>query len=600
MIEHAAIDLIVPVYRNASATKRCIESILEHVAEIREFEPRLIVINDSPDDRAVDDLLGKLAVANPDTIILKNSENCGFVKSVNRALEVSRRDGRDVILINSDTESFEGTLANLIAAGYSDPQIGFASPRSNNASFASLPHSSMFDSELSPDESHRRWREVGATLPPSHFTPTAIGFYLFIKHEVLAKCGGLGEEFGMGYHEENDLIMRASRHGYRAILANRSFAFHAGSASFKLLDIDLNSHITANTDKLLAIHPEFMPLIAGYLSSVHFRAEGLLSGLLGHSLRAIKLVVDLSDLDCGHDEADEFALRIVRTLAERHGAVFDLSVLCSAEQFVTRRLDELGNIGHLALDDPGQHAVAVRIGLPDTLSELKVLESLAPIIIIGVHDSISEDVDGPSSGLPLSDHREHAARHANGFIFTSDICERKFCCNFTDAQALPAYKTSSDTKLSNRTTAFNGDLEAGWAEWIDGLAEFFRSSLTREDIFFRLCDRLLAAESIDDADRKAAAIGAAANLPNLLRLDGRRFVECAYMTVLKRPPDRAGLKHHLALLRKGVPKIQIIVGMRASPEGKKLDCELEGLPEATANCRSSRLKTIRSLVEFWR
>ena len=128
MTIYPAIDIIVPVYRNASATKRCIGSILENVQEIRQYAPRLIVINDSPDDREVNVVVGDLAASSPDIMLLTNTANCGFVKSVNRGLEISCRDGHDVILINSDTESFKGTLANLVDAAYSDRQIRIRKP----------------------------------------------------------------------------------------------------------------------------------------------------------------------------------------------------------------------------------------------------------------------------------------------------------------------------------------------------------------------------------------------------------------------------------------------------------------------------------------
>jgi len=69
-----------------------------------------------------------------------------------------------------------------------------------------------------------------------------VGFYLYIKNEVIANFGFLDPEFGVGYEEENDLIFRANKVGYSAILVDNAFAYHAGSASFSRLEMNLKDH----------------------------------------------------------------------------------------------------------------------------------------------------------------------------------------------------------------------------------------------------------------------------------------------------------------------------------------------------------------------
>lgn len=444
-----AINLIVPVYKNAALTKRCIDSILENIQEIKQFSPRLLIINDSPDDKEVNALLKELAVSKFDVIIFTNSVNCGFVKSVNRGLEASIRDGRDVILVNSDTETFKGTLANLVDAAYSDSQIGFVSPRSNNASFCSLPHSQFSATQLSPLETHERWKEIGATLPKVHFTPTAVGFYMFIKHKVLATIGGLRVEFGVGYEEENDLVMRGNRLGYRAALANRSFAFHAGSASFNLLDLDLHDHRNSNLQKMCANYPEFLPLVRRYEASPHFRAELLLSGLIGHTSMPIKVIIDLSGLGCNHNGTNELALGIVKSLGKRQDQTIELSVLCTTEAFEFHKLSDFENILRVDANNHGKHAIALRLGQPFDQHHINVLESLAPINVWGMLDTIAEDCGNLSITHNLSDHWQHVAQHSNGLFFISKFSEETFYARYPDAQELPKYTRLLPTRLTS-------------------------------------------------------------------------------------------------------------------------------------------------------
>lgn len=742
-----AIDLIIPVYKNALLTKRCIDSVLANIKEIKQFSPRLLVINDSPDDQDVNLMLGDLAVSNPNIIIFTNIVNCGFIKSVNRALEVSIREGRDVILINSDTETFEGTLANLVDAAYSDTQIGFASPRSNNASICTLP-SSFSATLLSPEEAYNRWKEVSATLPKIHFTPTAIGFYMFIKHKILANFGVLREEFGAGCEEENDLIMRANKVGYRAALANRSFAFHAGSASFNLLDLDLHNHRNSNLQKMCASYPEFLPLVKKYEWSPHFRAELLLSGLVGHSSGPIKVVIDLSGLGCNHNGTNELSLGIVKSLGQRQGHIIELSVLCSTEAFKFHKLDDIGNILRVDASNPGIHAIAIRLGQPFDLHHLNVLENLAPINIWGMLDTIAEDCGHLSITHNLSDHWQHVARHANGLFFISQFSEKTFCARYPDAQALPKYTRLLPTRLSSyeaplrrlairhvliignhfphkasdSTAAalsllfptvqfvvlgantfekgnlrgyrsgtlgpeivtmlfsrasvvvlpshvegfgfglmhalaarkpivarnidatieilatykkvhgvylYDNDTELekallsamkqvsstvddssaiGWDEWADGLAAFLKLSLKENDLFPRLCNRIYAADQLRRFVRMEKEIVPAAihaksvsvdSLASLLQHEDRQFVECAYLTILKRPVDPDGLNTYLTQLRGGIPKIKILGSLQNSAEGKVAGGELEGLRRAVAQYKRSRLPIIGAIFRSY-
>jgi GT2 family glycosyltransferase len=452
MNRSARIDIIIPVYRNALVTKLCIESIRANIHEIRRYLPRLLVINDSPDDREVNSMLDDLTASSPDVAVLTNTEHLGFVKSVNRGFDLACRAGHDVILVNSDTESFAGTLAELVDAAYSDRQIGFACPRSNNASICSLPHLSPSAPRLSPAESYHRWKEIGATLPRLHYTPTAIGFYLFVKHEILANFGGFRIAFGLGYQEENDLIMRANKCGYRAVFANRSFAFHAGSASFKLLDFDLEAHQRANTEMLYALHPEFGPSIARYLSSAHFKAESLLSGLIGRGSGPVKAIIDITGLGGRNDGTYDVARGIIESLARRHRDRFELSVLCSTLTFDELELGKFGSIGRADLASPGQYAIAIRLGPPLNWHEIKLVEAAAPINVFAIFDTTAEDGGYLSAAFGPSDLWRHVARHANGLFFMSSSSEKAFCARFSDALGLPKYARLLPTKLSGYGT----------------------------------------------------------------------------------------------------------------------------------------------------
>ncbi len=417
--------IIVPIYKNAELVKGCVDSLLLHIHEVEFLQPRIILWNDSPDDRDVATLLTSYANREPLVEIHGNEKNLGFIKTVNKGLALALKDRADVLLVNSDTLTFKDTLKNLWDAANADPQIGFACPRSNNATIASLPH---FYGAVppTPDEAHARWLLLSKSMPAWHFAPTAVGFYMLIRHRVLANHGGLSESFGVGYEEENDLVMRAGKVGDRAILVNNAFAYHAGSASFSLLDFNLNSHKHDNLVKMTELHPEFLPLVRRYEASPRYLAERLLTGLLPDGQGRIKMVFDLRGLGQHYNGTNEQAVAVVKSIARRHSKKIRLAAVASKESFKFHSLDQVDGLFREEPNAPGLHAVAIRLGQPFDVDHISMLESIAPINLFAMLDTIVEDC-GPlaaeSSAPALWDH---VAEHANGLVFISEYSKKTF------------------------------------------------------------------------------------------------------------------------------------------------------------------------------
>jgi GT2 family glycosyltransferase len=456
-LERKAIDIIVPVYKSVQLTTRCLNSLADHIQEIASCNPRLLIINDSPDEPDVREMLEAFAKRHSYVTVLENERNLGFVKSVNKGLEIACKAKRDVILVNADTETFTDTLKNLVDAAYSDPQIGFASPRSNNASICSLPH---FHGGTVADqvESYERWKVLSRTMPAFHFTPTAVGFYLYIKHIILANFGFLDPEFGLGYEEENDLILRANKVGYRAVMVNNAFAFHAGSASFSLLDMNLTAHKGANLQKMAQRHAEFLPLVRRYEGSAHFRAERLLSEVLPTTSGRLKLIFDLSSVGPNFNGTNEMAMAIIDGLYERHSSRFEFNVICSLESCKFHKLDRHQGIRrhdteHLTEE---KFAIGIQLGQPFNIHAISVLEDLAVVNIFGMLDTIGEDCGYLSITHQLEILWGHIASHANGMFFNSKFSERCVIARYPDAKNLSRYARLLPTRLTSYKKTLRG------------------------------------------------------------------------------------------------------------------------------------------------
>jgi FkbM family methyltransferase len=88
----------------------------------------------------------------------------------------------------------------------------------------------------------------------------------------------------------------------------------------------------------------------------------------------------------------------------------------------------------------------------------------------------------------------------------------------------------------------------------------------------------------------------APNFEHLWSLDGAQFIECAYTTVLKRPPDRDGMLTHLGFLDQGWSKMSILRGLRRSAEGAMREEPFAGFDQALEIYRRERFLMEKLLV----
>lgn len=454
------IDLIIPVYKNKELTEKCVNSIFENIKEIEHFSPRLILINDSPDDKEVSTFLVDVNNRKNVTLLI-NEKNVGFVKSVNKGLALAKMDQRSAILINSDTITFPGTLIELIDAANTDPQIGFACPRSNNAALSTLPRPphNLSGVSVTPEQTYTNWRIISRLLPKVSYAPTAVGFYLYIKKDVIANFGQLNEDFNLGYEEENDLIMRANKVGYRAILANHSFAFHAGSASFLLQDMDVNQEKNKNLQKINVMHPEFLPLVRKYEQSPAFLAEDLLKNLIPSKQGKLRIAVDLSRMGLYQNGSSELAVAVISEISKNFSHKFDLTLVCAKTVFEFHGLDGLKNVQRTE-SITGSYAIAINFGQPFDLHQINVLESLAPINIYGMLDVIAHDCGYLFLQHDIDKYWRYVSKCANGIFFISQFSELTYQNRFHGAVSAKSYTKLLPTKVSEYAASYQ-DVSVG-------------------------------------------------------------------------------------------------------------------------------------------
>jgi glycosyltransferase involved in cell wall biosynthesis len=91
---------------------------------------------------------------------------------------------------------------------------------------------------------------------------------------------------------------------------------------------------------------------------------------------------------------------------------------------------------------------------------------------------------------------------------------------------------------------------------------------------------------------------AATDLAGLLRCHGGEFVRCAYLTILRREPDKTGMTFYSGRLHDGAAKIQILAEMCKSPESTKVGAHVPGLERAIFYRRLATLPLIGRLMSW--
>ena len=227
------VTVIVPVYLGLDDTRRCLESLVRHASgSSTPFE--LLVIDDASPDAAVREYVGGLdsrSMPIP-TTVLRNEENLGFVKTVNRGL---RQAPGDVVILNSDTAVTAGWLDSLADAA-ALPDVASVTPLTSHGSICTLPRSVIDAFEL--EQPNPRIDECAAfvrdnTLRMLPEVITGVGFCMYVTRAALDRCGLLdAETFGRGYGEEVDFCLRATLAGMRHLVDDSTFVFHKGGVSF--------------------------------------------------------------------------------------------------------------------------------------------------------------------------------------------------------------------------------------------------------------------------------------------------------------------------------------------------------------------------------
>lgn len=211
-------DIIIPIWNQPDYTKECIENIFRNTA----YPYRLILIDNGsgPETKKyLQDLAGGIAISAPqktEISLVRNEENLGFVKAVNKGLKIT--NAPYVCILNNDTIPAPGWLDRLIEFAQAHKDAGLLNPLCNGHMDTPIDAYAKMLYEKNKD----KYMEMNQCQ----------GFCMLIKREVMDKIGYLDESFGIGGFDDTDYSMRAGKAGYRCVCVYSSYVYHKQHVSF--------------------------------------------------------------------------------------------------------------------------------------------------------------------------------------------------------------------------------------------------------------------------------------------------------------------------------------------------------------------------------
>ncbi len=383
--------IAVPFYRNEALVHGLAASLLRCAEDIAAISGEVVFFNDSPDYPPLAQALAgaALSLAAIPLRVEENATNLGFVRTMNRAVAEAVANGMDLIMLNSDTEIEPGALTEMLWAARQDTMHGFVNPRSDNATIATLPLAGRLGGRTGADAVDV-FTHFAKSLPRLSYVPTAIGFCMFVRWEILAELGGFDNIYGQGYNEENDLVMRASRLGYRAVLANHAFVSHQGEASFSSAAVTRDELEQRNRAILDLRYPEYGGHVERHQDTPETIAERLLASLVPDADGKLDAAIDCSSFVVAHNGTMQAGRQTIKAVSEQWQDRYNVQVLCSEEVFV---FHDLGKLGVKRADPHGSHSFAVifRIGQPYDWNVVQRLCLSGAVLGVYMLDTISLD-----------------------------------------------------------------------------------------------------------------------------------------------------------------------------------------------------------------
>ncbi|MFN3244067.1 MAG: glycosyltransferase [Planctomycetota bacterium] len=221
--------VVVVSWNGLELTRRCVHSVLD---DPMACELDVVVVdNDSQDDTPA--WLDEIE-QHPRVRVIRNDDNLGFAAACNQGLEAGATHDPDLLVIlNNDLVVTPGWAWTLHHHLQDHPDVGLIGPVTNNiGNEAKIATSYTSVDEMLGEQRALTGRVAGQTFD----IPVLAFFCVAMPFDVYRQVGGLDENFGQGFFEDDDYCQRVRGIGRRIVCAEDVFIHHELSASFDKID----------------------------------------------------------------------------------------------------------------------------------------------------------------------------------------------------------------------------------------------------------------------------------------------------------------------------------------------------------------------------
>ena len=220
------LSIVTVSYNVRDYLAACLRSLANGAPGLR---TEVVVVDNASGDGSAD----LVEEAFPQVRLVRNRENLGFARAVNRGLALT--GGRWLLLLDPDTVVPPGALEALVRAAERWPEVGVAGPALSDpatgdaqASFRPfVTWQAAFAQHTLAKPFLRGSR--GPRFAPVADRPTDVGFLigacLLIRRDVFVQLGGLDEGYFL-FCEDMDYCRRAIRAGWKLLFTGEARVLH--------------------------------------------------------------------------------------------------------------------------------------------------------------------------------------------------------------------------------------------------------------------------------------------------------------------------------------------------------------------------------------
>lgn len=231
------VSIVIVGWNVRDLLRNCLDSVYKQTNGIT-FE--VIYVDNASQDGSIEMVKEHF----PETIIISNTTNKGFVKANNQGFEIAK--GRYVLLLNSDTVILDNAIARTVAFADAHPEAAAAGCRILNPdrtlqpvtcfmfpSILNMILSSLYLYKIFPKNKFFG-RELMTWWDKNEISEVDVvtGCYMLVRREAMEQVGVLDERYFI-YAEETDWCYRFKESGWKVLFTPEAEIIHYGGQTTK-------------------------------------------------------------------------------------------------------------------------------------------------------------------------------------------------------------------------------------------------------------------------------------------------------------------------------------------------------------------------------